>query len=208
MMSLVTTVQSARNVLFQNGMEICTAKTESTDPGPADAAFRFFPLHELTVDVKGGLLEMDRRIMFLAMQAGWNDLVVQRQNGFEDPRGAGRALQVPEIGLHGAQRDAVRGRVPPALENTSVRLSTSTTSPTRVEVPWPSTRVAVEGDKSGVFPTALDSQFLSNRVRRRDALTSAVAGPAHAAQHGENVVAIAFGVRQALQQEQRLRPHP
>ena len=41
------------------------------------------------------------------------------------------------------------GRMP--SPNTAERLSTSTTSPTRVEVPCPSTRVAVRGESPAFF---------------------------------------------------------
>ena len=57
--------------------------------------------------------------------------------------------------------------------------------------------------QSRVLPGALDGKFLADRVRRGDALALAVTGSGDAAQHGVDVVTIAFGIGQTLQQEDR-----
>ena len=87
------------------------------------------------------------------------------------------------------------------------RLSTSTTSPTRVEVPWPSTSEHVGRVEAGLTPGSLDAEPLADRVRRRDALALAVARPGDAADHRVDAVAVALGVGQALEHEDR-RPSP
>src|SRR3954447_17473703 len=58
------------------------------------------------------------------------------------------------------------------------------------------------GRESGGFPGSLDSQLLTDGIGRSNALALSVAGCAHAADHGINLVAIFFRVREALHQEQ------
>ena len=83
------------------------------------------------------------------------------------------------------------------------RLPSSTASPTRVDVPCASMQVAGAGATPAFAPGALDRQPLADRVGRGDALALAVAGAADAAQHGVDAVAVALGVGQALEHEQR-----
>ena len=82
-------------------------------------------------------------------------------------------------------------------------LCTSTTSPTRVDVPWPSISVAVAGDRPAFCQARSMAQLLANRVGRGNALALAVARSADAAQHGVDLVAVALGIGQALQQKDR-----
>ena len=92
---------------------------------------------------------------------------------------------------------------PMKLLSTSAMLSTSTTSPTLVEVPCPSISVAVAGESPAFCQARSMAQLLADRVGRGDALALAVARPADAAQHGVDLVAVALGIGQALQQEDR-----
>ena len=124
----------------------------------------------------------------------------------EQPGGAGGGLEVADVGLDRAERDRP-GRAP-ARPKTSVRLSSSVASPTRVEVPCASTADAVAGSTPAVAPRALDREPLADRVRRGDALALAVARAADAEQHGVDAVAVALGVGEPLEDEQRPRPRP
>ena len=56
--------------------------------------------------------------------------------------------------------------------------------------------------EAGVFPGPPRGQHLADRIRRSDALALAVGETAHAADDGVNLVAIPFGVGQALEQEE------
>ena len=89
-----------------------------------------------------------------------------------------------------------------APANASTRLPTSTTSPTRVDVPWPSISVHSSGESPALCQRALDGQALADRVGRRDALALAVARAADAAHDGVDAVAVALGVGEALEHEQ------
>ena len=57
--------------------------------------------------------------------------------------------------------------------------------------------------QAGILPSALDGELLADWVGRGDALALAVARAADAAQHGVDFVPVAFGVGQALEQEDR-----
>src|ERR1017187_9327225 len=72
----------------------------------------------------------------------------------------------------------------------------STTSPTRVEVPCPSIRVAVAGDRPAFCQARSRQNFWPTGCG--DPFAFAVAGRADAAKHGIDFVPIALGVSQAL----------
>ena len=80
-------------------------------------------------------------------------------------------------------------------------LCTSTTSPTAVDVPWPSINVDSRWRQSGILPGALDGQFLAGRVGRGNAFSLAVARSGDAAQHGVDLVAVALSIGQTLKQK-------
>ena len=67
---------------------------------------------------------------------------------------------------------------------------------------------ALGGRQAGVAPRALDGEPLADRVGRGDALALAVAGAADAAHDRVDAVAVALGVGEALEHEQRRRPRP
>ena len=67
----------------------------------------------------------------------------------------------------------------------------------------PRSQATVAGSTPALLPGALDGQPLADRVRRGDALALAVAGAADAAQHGVDPVAVALGVGEPLEHEQR-----
>ncbi len=91
----------------------------------------------------------------------------------------------------------------PGPPKTSVRLSSSAASPTRVEVPCASMHVDGAGSSPAFAPGALDGQPLPDRVRCGDALALAVGGAADAQDHRVDPVAVALGVREPLEHEQR-----
>src|SRR5215469_9019256 len=57
--------------------------------------------------------------------------------------------------------------------------------------------------EAGILPRTLDRELLSGGIRRRDALSFAVARTSHATEHSVDLVAVAFCVGEALQQEYR-----
>ena len=115
------------------------------------------------------------------------------------PAAPAAAFRCPMLDF--TEPSAMRPGAAPASPNTAARLSTSTTSPTRVDVPCPSTRRRRRRRQPGVLPGALDGEALSDRIGGGDALALAVARAADAAQHGVDLVAVALGVGEALEQE-------
>ena len=57
------------------------------------------------------------------------------------------------------------------------------------------------GRYAGIFPGALDAEFLTDGVGRSDAFSFAVARSAEAAHYCVNLVAITLGISQALEQK-------
>ena len=187
------------NVLFQNGVEICPAKTESAETGAPRIAARYVPGSQLGIHVKRRVRKIDIRVGTLELHAGWQNLVAQRQGGFQQSRRAGRTFQMSDIRFHRAERHRAGGKL--ESRRIAVMLSTSTTSPTRVDVPWPSIRGDAGGREPGILPGARNGEFLADRVGRGDALPFAVAGSPDTAQYGVDLVSVALGIGQAFEHE-------
>ena len=122
--------------------------------------------------------------------------------------------------MHGHHRLEHTGGASPCLEMADVTLSrTQGDSPTRGlaedlgqtldlhHIPHLRARPvrfhqgAGGGVQAGVLPGAARGQHLADRVRGGDALALAVGRAAHPTDHGVDIVAIALGVSQALEQE-------
>ena len=134
------------------------------------------------------------------MQARRQHLVVETHDGLEQASGTSGGLQVPDVGLHGAQRDAPGGQ-PEGTEDLvqraefggipdpgggAVRLEHS--DGTRVD--------------AGVLPRPGDRELLPDRVRRGDALALAVRRAADAEDDRVHVVAGLLRIREPFQDEQ------
>ena len=90
----------------------------------------------------------------------------------------------------------------PSPPNTSVRASTSTTSPTARGRAVPLDERARRRGHARQLPGPLDGEPLADRVGGGDALAPPVARSRHAEQHGVDAVAVPLGVGQPLEQEQ------
>ena len=192
--------QPARNVLLEHGVEVGAAEAECADTGATYAARRFHPVGEFGGDVERRVFEVDVRVFLLAIETRWQNLLVERQGRLQDAGRAGCALEMANVRFYGTKCDAVRFRAR-AREHVGQAFYLD-------DVPHARRRaVALDVTRRrwrqpGIFPGTLYSELLADRVRCRDALTLAVARTAHAAQHGVDVVAVALGVFETLQQEQ------
>ncbi len=96
-------VRHRRRCLFQHHVHIGAADAERTHaraaregaPGPRGG---------FGVDVEGAGREIDARVRLPAVQARWQLRVLQGHGGLDEPRHAGRRVQVADVGLHGADR--------------------------------------------------------------------------------------------------------
>ena len=89
----------------------------------------------------------------------------------------------------------------PRLEKTSLRLSTSTTSPTRVDVPWPSMRLAESGFVPAFSHARLTANFWPTGFGAVMPLPLPSEDPAKTADDRIDVVATLLGVLESLEEE-------
>src|SRR5208282_1427476 len=101
--SLAITVQPVRDVFFEHRVEIGATETEGAQARASHAIGRDCPRLQGGVDIKWGAGEINVRVGMLAVHAGREHLVTQRQCGFQQSRRAGRAFEMAEIRLDRSQ---------------------------------------------------------------------------------------------------------
>ena len=182
-------------------MEVGAAESERADPRTAHAALGRRPLAQFGVDPERDVVPVDAFVGVLEVQAGCQHLVVQAEHRLEEARGPGRALEVADVGLDRAQRDRPVRRA---------RLAEHVGQAGQLSGIADARRRAVRLDAggrrrvdTGAVPGALHRQPLPDGVGRRDALAATVAGTGETEQHRVDPVAVALGVRQSLEDEQR-----
>ena len=89
-------------------MEVGAAEAERAHAGPADPAFGFIPVCEPGVDVERRMLKIDVRVLGIAVQARWQDFLIERHHRLEYAGGSRGTLEVTDIGLDRSQRNAPR----------------------------------------------------------------------------------------------------
>src|ERR1019366_1886562 len=92
---LAVSVQPARNVFFEHGMEIGAAKAKSAQTGAAHTIRRHCPGSQFGIDVERRVSKVDVGIEMLAMHARRQYLMPKRQRSFQQSGGAGRSFEVP-----------------------------------------------------------------------------------------------------------------
>ena len=127
--------------------------------------------------------------------------MVEREHGLEQAGRAGRALEVADVRLHRTQGDRPGRQTEPSEHLRQRGDLDQVADPGGGAVPLDvGGRVGYE---PGVLPRTRDGELLADGVGRGDALALAVARPADAAQHRVDVVAVALGVGEPLEQEDR-----
>jgi hypothetical protein len=191
---------ASRRVLLQHGVEVGATEPEGAHAGASDAARGRVPGPQLGVDRERRPAEVDLRVRVLGVDAGRQDLVVERHGRLEQTGGAGGALQVADVRLHRAERDRAGGGAV-ATERLGQRLDLDHVAD--------GGRGAVTLDERargtrypGELPGPLDGEPLPDGVGGGDALAPPVARPGQPEQHRVDAVAVPFGVGQPLEQEQ------
>ncbi len=193
--------EQARHVLFEDQVEVGAPEAEGAQACAPYAARRLVPRAQLGVDPKRRVLEVDVRIGSLEVEARRQQLLVQRHHRLEQTRGAGGGLEMADVRFHGAQRDrAARQRG--GAEHLGQALGLDDVSHLGGRA------VALHqrgggGRERRVLPRAGDGELLTHGIGRGDALALAVARAADAADHGVDAIAVALGVGEALEQEDR-----
>ena len=193
--------QHARDVLLEHDVEIGPAKAKGADASTAHAVGlrRLTPGSELGLHVKGQVVKVDVRVGPRKVGVGQQRLVVQGQDGLEQARCAGGTLEVADVGLDRAERDAAGAEVELGKDVAHALGLDHVADARRGAVPL-DVRDSRQGE-AGTLPGALDRLLWPDRVGGSDALTLAVAGPADAPDDGIDPVAIALGVGEALEQQ-------
>ena len=100
-------LDSTRDVLLQHGVEVRAAESEGAHPGAAHVLV-VVPRSQRGVDEERDLPEADLGIGRLQAEARRDLFVVKRECRLEDTGSAGCALQVADVGLDRAERNARR----------------------------------------------------------------------------------------------------
>ena len=191
---------AARDMLLEHDVEVGAAETEGADPAAPHPALRRGPLAQLGVDLERRVIPVDDRVRIAEVEARHEHLVVQAERHLEQPRGAGAGLQVADVRLHRAERDAVQLRAGGAEDGGQAlefgRVADARGRAMRLD------RGGGGGADPGQIPGALDGELLADRVRGGDALALAVARSVDADDDGVDAVAVALGVLEPLEHVQ------
>ena len=121
--------------LLEHHVHVGAADAEGTDAGAARRRTAR-PVLAPGIDVEGGGGEVDLRIGALVVQRGGQHAALERQGGLDEPDHTGGGIQVPDVGLHRAERTGAELR---AAAKALLSAATSIGSPSGVAVPWHST---------------------------------------------------------------------
>ncbi len=193
--------QRARAVFLQHQVEIRPAEAKSADAGAAYLPGTHVPGARLRVDVKGAVGKINLRVGFLEIDRGRQLVGMERQDSLEHPGGPGGALEVADIGFDRTERHAPRTETQRAEDGVQAAHLDHVAHSGGGAVPLDETD-RFRGD-AGVLPGALDGALLADRIGRGDAFAFAVTAGAEAADDGVDFVAVAFGIHQTFEQEDR-----
>ncbi len=187
------------NVLLHHHVEIGPAESEGADGRPARFAFRNIPRPQLGIDPERRLGKIDDGIRLAEIEARRQDFLVEGQCRLDDSRRAGGALEMPDIRLDRPQSDGAHGQVV-VFEKLHEAFELARI-PDRSRGAVPLDQVAGLGDEARFRPGAPDTEDLPDGIRRRNALPPAVAGSSHPTDDGINLVPVAFGVLEPLEED-------
>ena len=188
-----------RHIFLQNEVEVSAAESVGADSGAARGGAPTLPLLSLVDEAERAGGEINVRVWSLGVERGRQHLLVNGENRLEHTCRTGPSLQVADIALGRAKPDAAAFRHPKDLTQTldfgqvadagagAVGLDQRTGS-----------RI-----KPGIAPGSLDGVDLTDRVGCGDALALAVGRGSQATDDRVDRIAVALGIFQALEQENR-----
>ncbi len=191
-------LQHAGYILLHHKMEIGAAKAIGADACAPRRALGRVPLLEFMVQVERGLRKIDVGVGLLRVERGRQHLVVNGHGRLEQTGCACARLEVANIALGRTQCNRTGTRAGAKHFGEAFHLNHITH--TRACAMRFHQRGA-GGFQARVFPRALDGEQLSLRVGRGNTLALAVAGACDTADNGVDLVAVALGVGQPLEQE-------
>ena len=191
--------QHARHVLLQHHVEVGAAEAVGADAGAAGEPVGLGPLTQVMVEDEGRVAEIGVGVGSFGVEGRRQDFFMHRHHGLEQTSRARAGLEVADIAFGRAQCDAAARR---AGEDLAQALQLDNVA----DLGAGAVRLQQGGAgriEAGVGPSALGRQNLADGVGGGDALAFAVAGTAHAADHGVDLIAVALSVGQTLEQEGR-----
>ena len=181
-------------VLLQRDMEVASAEPERADRGAPRLLPRADPRSRLRVDVERGLVQPQRGVRAIHLDRAGKRRMLQCENGLDQTGGAGSGLGVTDLGLHRTQRGPRRLPGEHRLETGELGDVTCLR------------RGAVRLDEfdgvrrvAGMLVCPAQRLRLSFRARCVHARGASVRRRTEPADHGENLVAVAFGVSEPLE---------
>ncbi len=178
-------------------MGVDTAEPERIHTGPPRDALRCLPCGGFVYRFESGARQC--RMRLLAVQGRRQCPVVQRQDGLDEPGGAGRGHGMTDHGLHGTDSDrrSARGAAEhPSQGGQFRRVPDRGGGPVGLDETERTGRGRVQ---PGVGPGPLDGQDLPLLRRREQGGRPSVTGNTATADHSVDAVTGTFGVRQSLQ---------
>ena len=182
-------------------MEVRPAEAERREPGAADAARRLLPLAQLGVHVEGRPGPVEVGVRLLEVEARGNDLRREGQRRLQEARRARAGLQVADVRLDRSERNGVDREAGRAERLDEALHLDDVADLRRRAVPLDEgagRRVEARGR-----PAVPEREALADRVRGGDPLAAPVARAADAPDDGVDPVAVALGVGEPLEEEER-----
>ena len=102
--------RGVRTVLLEHHVEVGAAKAEGADTGPAGQAIGRLPGLELGLHPYGHVRLSEGLVGVLIARRWGQDALLEGKHGFDQARGAGRALQMSDVGFHRAQGHRAAGQ--------------------------------------------------------------------------------------------------
>ena len=180
-------------------MEVGSAKAVGADPSAARCGAPALPLLGLVNEAERAGGEVNVRVRALGVERGRQHLLVNGEDRLEHARRTSPSLQVADIALGRAEPDAGALRRPKDFGQ-ALDLGAITDAGTRAVGLDQRTCGRV---KPGIAPGPLNCENLADRVGRGDSLALAVGRGAHATDDRVNRVAVALGIFQPFEQEDR-----
>ncbi|RPK64736.1 hypothetical protein EES44_14805 [Streptomyces sp. ADI96-15] len=184
--------------LLQDDVGVGAAHTEGGDAGPARAA-RLGPGAVLAQQFHGAVGPVDVRGRRVDVQGARQLAVAQGEDGLDDTGGARGGLGVAQVGLDGAEQQRLLRVAALAVSRDQGvgldRVAQGGARPVRLD------GVDLRRGEVRVGQRLADDALLGAAVGRGEAVGGAVLVDGRAAQHGEDRVAVATGVGEALQDQ-------
>ncbi len=190
---------NTREVFFQDHMEVGAAKTECARACKAEAPAAHSPFLRPGIHSERQAGKGDVRVGFAEVGRRRQHLVMQRQNGFQQTRRAGRAFQVTDVRFDRSQCHRT-GTQPQRSEN-GVQAAHLGQIAHFSGGAVPLDQASLRRIDPGVLPGALDGALLPQRIGGSDPFAFAIRTAANPTDNRVDAVVVAFRIFQPFEQK-------